>query len=149
MLKLFLHLVLIDEAKSYIKSKNYAKPVSPVMHYLNSFNVNIYKDKLKLSGKTDEGATIVTNTNGTFLTVETAKWPNAVAYETYNGKDDLISVSVLGIGDVTLKNTFLDFPTEAKKVYAIGFDGAKILVYPTNLSTSESIKSTDFNIEVV
>ncbi|MDM1062469.1 discoidin domain-containing protein [Empedobacter falsenii] len=137
---------MIDEAKSYIKSKNYPKPVSPVMHYLNSFNVNIYKDKLKLSGKTGEGTTIVTNTNGTFLTVETAKWANAVAYETYNEEDELISVSVLGTGDVTLKNTFVDFPTEAKKVYAIGFDGAKILVYPTNLSISESIKSTDFNI---
>ncbi|MDM1297070.1 discoidin domain-containing protein [Empedobacter falsenii] len=137
---------MIDEAKSYIKSKNYAKPVSPVMHYLNSFNVNIYKDKLKLSGKTGEGATIVTNTNGTFLTVETAKWSNAVAYETYNEKDELISVSVLGTGDVTLKNTFVDFPANAKKVYAIGFDGAKILVYPTNLSTNENINSTDFNI---
>ena len=137
---------MIDDTKSYIKSKNYPKPVSPVIHYLNSFNVNIYKDKLKLSGKTGEGSSLVSNANGSFLLVETAKWPNAVAYETYNAKDELLSVSVLGTGDLTLKNTYVDYPTDAAKVYAVGFDGAKILVYPTNLSTNELMNNTEFNI---
>lgn len=137
---------MIDEAKAYIKSKNYQKPVSPVMHYLNSFNVKIYKDKLKLTGTTGIGATLLTNTNGTFLSVETAKWPNAVAYETYNDKNELISVSVLGTGDATLKNTLVDYPTGANKVYAVGFDGAKILVYPSDLSTRNIDSNDNFNI---
>ncbi len=137
---------MIDEAKAYIKSKNYQKPVSPVMHYLNSFNVKTYKDKLKLSGTTGIGATLLTNTNGTFLSVETAKWPNAVAYETYNDKNELISVSVLGTGDATLKNTLVDYPTGANKVYAVGFDGAKILVYPSDLSTRNIDSNDNFNI---
>ena len=137
---------MIDEAKAYIKSKNYQKPVSPVMHYLNSFNVKIYKDKLKLTGTTGIGATLLTNTNGTFLSVENAKWPNAVAYETYNDKNELISVSVLGTGDATLKNTLVDYPTGANKVYAVGFDGAKILVYPSDLSTRNIDSNDNFNI---
>ena len=137
---------MIDEAKAYIKSKNYPKPVSPVMHYLNSFNVNSYKEKLKVSGTTGIGATLVTNAIGSFLSVETAKWPNAVAYEVYNDKNELISVSVLGTGDVTLKNTLVDYPTGAVKVYAIGFDGTKILVYPSDLSTSDVNSNNNFSI---
>jgi hypothetical protein len=126
---------MIDDVKTYIKSKNYPKPVSPVMHYLNSFNVNIFKNKSVLSGTTGLGANKITNTNGTFIEVETAKWPNAVAYETLDSKDQLISVSVLGTGDITAVKTLVDFTGDAQKVFAVGFDGKKIQVYPQNLST--------------
>ncbi len=137
---------MIDDAKAYIKSKNYPKPVSPVIHYLNSFNVNIYKDKLALNGSTGIGAAVETNANGTFLVVDNSKWTNAVAYETYNTKDELISVSVLGTGDVSLAKTYVDYPTDAAKVYAVGFDGKKILVYPVNLSVDNLATKAGFSI---
>ena len=41
-------------------------------------------------------------------------------FETYDAGDQLISVSIVGTGDTTLANTYVDFPSNALKVYAVG-----------------------------
>lgn len=46
-------------------------------------------------------------------------------------------VAIVGTGDISLATTRIYYPSDAKKVYAVGFDGQKILVYPDNLSTAE------------
>ncbi|WP_168186900.1 T9SS type A sorting domain-containing protein [Elizabethkingia sp. JS20170427COW] len=102
---------------------------------------------LPLSGNTGEGATLETKSQGRFLVVESEKWPNAVAYETYDSNDQLYSVSVLGTGDTSTQKNYVDFPTDAKSVYAVGYDGKKILVYPANtLGTQENLTDSGFNI---
>ncbi|WNI35436.1 T9SS type A sorting domain-containing protein [Chryseobacterium sp. SG20098] len=123
---------MIDDVKAYVLMKGYAKPVSPVINYLSANSVNAYKNLLPVSGITGIGAQIVNNAQGQFLLVNNSKWNNAVAFETYDAGDQLISVSIVGTGDTTLANTYVDFPSNALKVYAVGYNGQKILVYPAN-----------------
>lgn len=123
---------MIDEVKNYVLMKGYAKPVSPVINYLSANSINAYKNLLPVSGVTGVGAQITTNAQGTFLLVDNAEWENAVAFETYNSNNQLISVSIVGTGDTSLANTFVDFPSAAEKVYAVGYNGQKILVYPAS-----------------
>lgn len=91
-----------------------------------------------MNGTTGEGAARFTNAKGTFIQVESSKWPNAVAFETYDGNKNLISVSIFGTGIFSLASTFVDFPTNAATVYAVGFDGKKIQVWPTTLGVDDA-----------
>jgi len=122
---------MIDEVKSYVLSKGYAKPVSPVINYISAHSINTFKNQQPVSGVTGVGVQTVTNGQGNFILVENALWNNAVAFETYNASNQLLSVSIVGTGDTTLEKTYVDFPSNAQKVYAVGFNGQKILVYPS------------------
>ncbi|MEG0926823.1 M60 family metallopeptidase [Chryseobacterium sp.] len=139
---------MIDEVKSYVLMKGYAKPVSPVLNYISANSVNAYKNLQPVTGITGVGAQVITNTKGTFLQVINSKWNNAVAFETYGPNNQLISVSIVGTGDTTLANTFVDFPASAEKVYAVGYNGQKILVYPggTLSSLENSVNKNEFSI---
>ncbi|WP_294245401.1 M60 family metallopeptidase [uncultured Chryseobacterium sp.] len=124
---------MIDGVKNYVVSKGYAKPVSPVINYISANSVNTYKNKLPVSGTTGIGAQVITNSEGRFLQTDNSKWNNAVAFETYTASNQLISVSIVGTGDPTLAKTFVDFPVSAEKVFAVGYNGQKILVYPATV----------------
>lgn len=139
---------MIDEVKSYVLMKGYAKPVSPVLNYISAHSVNAYKNLQPVTGVTGVGAQVITNTKGTFLQVDNSKWNNAVAFETYGTNNQMISVSIIGTGDTTLAKTFVDFPAAAEKVYAVGYNGQKILVYPAaTLSSLEAFSNKiDFSI---
>ncbi|MCS3531843.1 M60 family metallopeptidase [Chryseobacterium sp. JUb7] len=134
---------MIDEVKAYVASKGYAKPTSPVISYISANSVNIYKNKLPLSGVTGVGAQVMSNAQGQFLLVDNSKWNNAVAFETYDTNSKLISVSVVGTGDLSMVNTYVDFPSNAQKVYAVGYDGQKILVYPASTLATEEVVLKD------
>ena len=134
---------MIDDVKAYVLMKGYAKPVSPVINYLSANSVNAYKNLLPVSGITGIGAQIVNNAQGQFLLVNNSKWNNAVAFETYDAGDQLISVSIVGTGDTTLANTYVDFPSNALKVYAVGYNGQKILVYPANTLAVKDSKTNN------
>lgn len=139
---------MIDEAKNYVISKGYAKPVSPVISYISANSVNTYKNKLPVSGTTGIGALVMTNGAGRFLQVDNSKWNNAVAFETYTASSQLLSVSIMGTGDPTLAKTLVDFPVTAGKVYAVGYNGQKILVYPATVLTvtDPAPDMTHFNV---
>lgn len=138
---------MIDEVRNYILSKGYSKPVSPVINYLSANSVNSFKNLLPVSGVTGVGAQVTTNAQGRFLLINNSQWSNAVAFETYNVNNQLISVSIVGTGDTTLASTYVDFPISAFKVYAVGYNGQKILVYPANiLSTTEISADNSFSI---
>ncbi|PTT28510.1 hypothetical protein DBR28_16945, partial [Chryseobacterium sp. HMWF028] len=135
---------MIDDVKSYVLAKGYAKPVSPVINYLSANSVNAYKNLLPVSGITGIGVQIVNNAQGQFLLVNNSQWSNAVAFETYNASNQLISVSIVGTGDTTLANTYVDYPANALNVYAVGYNGQKILVYPaTNTLAVDDIKTNN------
>lgn len=139
---------MIDEVKNYVLSKGYAKPVSPVINYISAHSVNVYKNRLPVSGVTGVGVQTLTNAQGQFILVENALWNNAVAFETYNTSDQLISVSIVGTGDTTLEKTYVDFPSGAQKVYAVGFNGQKILVYPSGTLAVNSVRAGHDNLTV-
>lgn len=124
----------IDATIAYIQSKNYQQPVSPVIHYASAHSINMFKNQLPLSGITGVGVVL----NGNYLTAQHSEWHNAVAYETYNTGNQLIYVSISGTGDPSNQTTKIYYPANALAVYAIGFDGQRILVYPANLSVNEN-----------
>lgn len=123
----------IDDVISYIQNKNYQNPVSPVIHYISAHSLDVFKNQLPLSGTTGEGVNLSNN----YLIVQHNIWKNAVAYETYNAQDELMFVSISGTGYLDNYATKVYFPSDAKKVYAVGFDGHRILVYPSGLSVDE------------
>lgn len=123
----------IDATIAEIQSKNYEAPVSPNINYISAHTIDAYRDQLPLSGETGMGVVY----NNDYLTVDHAEWQNAVAYETYGPEDELIFVSISGTGNVTNLTTKVHYPAHAEKVYAVGFDGERMLVYPDNLSTPE------------
>ncbi|AYZ12355.1 T9SS C-terminal target domain-containing protein [Chryseobacterium arthrosphaerae] len=139
---------MIDDVKSYVLSKGYAKPVSPVINYISANSVSTFKNLLPVSGITGVGAQIISNTDGRFLLIDNAQWTNAVAFETYDIANALISVSIVGTGDTTLANTYVDFPSSAQKVYAIGYNGQKILVYPAGTLAADNSIANKNNISV-
>lgn len=121
----------IDETIALIQSKNYTQPVSPYIHYISAHSIEAFKDQLPISGETGMGVVV----NNTYLTVDHNEWKNVVAYETYNAQDQLMIVSISGTGDLSNQTTRVYYPQGAVKVYAVGFDGQKLLVYPDNLAT--------------
>lgn len=140
---------MIDEVKNYILTKGYAKPVSPVVNYISANSLQAYKNLLPVSGITGAGAQLVNNSLGSFVKVDNSKWNNAVAFETYGASNQLISVSIVGAGDTTLSETFVDFPYGAQKVFAIGYNGQKILVYPAStlgITDGNTTKNDDFTV---
>ncbi|ASW76231.1 hypothetical protein CJF12_19450 [Chryseobacterium piperi] len=139
---------MIDDVKNYVIAKGYAKPVSPVISYLSANSLNAFKNLLPVSGITGVGVQVTTNAQGRFLIVENSKWANAVAFETYDTNNKLMSVSIVGTGDTTLNKTFVDFPSDAEKVYAVGYNGQKILVYPATTLSVVDVKGNNNDFKV-
>lgn len=121
----------IDQTVALIKSKNYPEPVSPVLNYLSTNSLEIFKSKATVSGQPTVGVTLNTNANPelTTITINASDWQNAVAFETYAQKT-LVDVAVLGTADATVNTSRVRYPTNATSVYAVGYDGTRKLVYP-------------------
>jgi hypothetical protein len=126
----------IDATITYIQSKNYQAPVSPVINYISAHSINMFKQQLPLSGVTGIGVALSNN----YLTVLHNNWHNAVAYETYDANNQLIFVSISGTGDLSNQSTQVYYPSNALEVYAVGFDGQRILVYPVSTLSIENNK---------
>lgn len=125
----------IDETLTYIQNLGYPQPVSPVIHYASAHSINMYKNQLPLSGTTGVGVSLA----GNYLNVVHSEWQNAVAYETYDSNNQLIFVSISGTGDLSNQSTKVYYPSNALAVYAVGYNGQRILVYPTSLLNSSSV----------
>lgn len=110
-------------------------PTSPNIHYISANSVNAFKNQLPLSGQTGVGVAL----SGNYLTVNHTEWKNAVAYETYDSAHQVIFVSISGTGDASNQFTHVYFPSSAKYVFAVGYNGQRILVYPlSQLSLPEN-----------
>lgn len=124
----------IDTVIDEIKSKYANKPVSPVINYISSLSVNKYKDRLPLVGTTGDGVSVITDEGPTYLKLDHTIWQNAVAFETYDSSASLIHVTIRGTGDLTLQHTNVLYGDTTYQVYAVGYDGQRILVFPKNTS---------------
>jgi len=134
----------IDATIAAIQAKNYQNPVSPVMHYISSHSIDAFRNQLPLSGQTGQGVTL----NNNYLTVLHNVWKNAVAYETFNANNQLIYVSVRGTGDTSNQTTKVYYPSNAAAVYAVGYDGQKILVYPISTLSVTEVKNRNSELMV-
>lgn len=126
----------VDEVIDYIQSKGYDKPVSPVIHYMSAHSLEAFKNQLGLEGENGKGGTL----QGSYLTVDHSIWRNVVAFETMDSEANLIHVSIAGTDDPSNQSSKVYYPDEADEVYAVGFDGQRMLVYP-ELTT----QTTDFS----
>ncbi len=118
---------MCDAVKSEIAAKGY--PEAPAaLNYINAYNWTIFRDKTQLTeGTLGKGCKL----DGTKLQVDNTQWPGAVGYETYDSKDNLLHISMFGLGDSQMSSnyTYVLFPSTAKYVMAVGYDGTKVKIY--------------------
>ncbi len=118
---------MCDQVKSEVAAKGY--PEAPAaLNYINAYNWTRFRDKVQLTeGTLGTGCSL----NGTKLKVDNTQWAGAVGYETYDANDNLLHISMFGLGDEQMSShyTYVLFPAKAKYVMAVGYDGTKVKIY--------------------
>ena len=136
---------MINELKAYVAQKGYPAYTEEI-NYINAHNMHIYRDNLKLNVTGMQG-----ELNGDKLIVQHSVAQNAVAFETYNAQDELIRITMYGLGSNDEHSfTQVLFPSDAAYVMAVGYDGERQMVYKvrtadelqTLISEAESLLST-------
>ena len=125
---------MIDELKAYVVNQGYPTPTEEI-NYINGHNYHIYRDKKKLNVTAMQG-----ELNGDMVTIQHSVAQNAVAFETYNANDELIRITMYGLGsDEAHSYTQVLFPGDAAYIKAVGYDGTRKKVYecsyPVELTT--------------
>lgn len=124
---------MIADLKTYVKQQGYPAFTEEI-NYINGHNYTIYRDGLKLDvPKTlGEGCTV----NGNKVKVLHSAVKNAVAYETYNSKGELLRITMYGLGsDDQHSYTQVLYPTNndaslsSAYIMAVGYDGTRIKIY--------------------
>lgn len=108
----------IKEVKTY--ASKYAKPVTPVLHYLTANSVEAYKKMLPLEGAKGKGFV----QEDKKIVVNNDAWKNAVAFESYAG-DRLVKVAFVGAGSIDASTTTVHMPQGTTSVKAVGSDGTR------------------------
>ena len=118
----------IDELKSYVASKNYAE-VPAALNYINAYNWEVFRDKAAIVTDVEVGKGCTAS--GTRVKVDNNVWKNAVGYETYDADGNLLRISMFGLGDSQMSSryTYVLFPSGAKYIMAVGYDGTKVKCY--------------------
>lgn len=111
-----------DELVAY--AAKYPKPASPVIYYLNMNSIDAYKKRKAIAGTTGVGVTL----NGDQLTIDHQQWKNVAAFETYD-ENTLLRAAIYGTGSTDNSFSKIQLPVSNAKVYAVGWDGCKKLVY--------------------
>ncbi len=123
---------MIDELKEHVASKGYPAYTEEI-NYINGHNYKIYRDNLKLQVPTRLG-TGCTYSKG-FVVVQHSQVKNAVAFETYNSKDELIRITMYGLGSNDAHSfTQVLYPagnqnTGSAYIMAVGYDGTRKKIY--------------------
>ena len=124
---------MIANLKTYVKQQGYPAFTEEI-NYINGHNYTIYRDGLKLDvPKTlGEGCTV----NGNKVKVLHSAVKNAVAYETYNSKGELLRITMYGLGSddqhsytQVLYPTSKDADQSSAYIMAVGYDGTRIKIY--------------------
>lgn len=112
-----------DIAKIKDYAKRYPKPNTPVLHYLTANSIEAFRSQKPVSGIKNSGFT----QQDQKIIIDNSKWPNAVAFETYNG-DKMIKVAFVGAGSNDASETIVHTPKGFTSVKAVGADGTRISV---------------------
>ena len=123
---------MINELKAYVAQKGYPAYTEEI-NYINAHNMHIYRDKLKLNVTTMQG-----ERNGDKVIIQHSIAQNAVAFETYNAQDELIRITMYGLGSNDEHSfTQVLFPSDAAYIMAVGYDGMRQIVYSELFDESE------------
>ena len=122
---------MINELKQYVKDKGYAQ-VNEEINYINGHNYLTYKEKktLVVPATLGQGCT----QDGDKVKVLHSEVQNAVAFETYNAKHELIRITMYGLGsDDNHSYTQVLFPKndteKSAYIMAVGYDGTRKMIY--------------------
>lgn len=108
-----LHKIKIDALVAQLRASFPNKPVSPVLHYISAHSMEMYKNKLSLSGRTGEGVDLIIVEDTPYLLIDHNEWKNAVAYETYDSTNTLIHVTITGTATCPTRLPPYFMPTKA------------------------------------
>ena len=124
---------MINNLKAYVKEQGYPAFAEEI-NYINGHNYHIYRDCLKLEVPQilGEGCKV----NGSKVVVQHSAVKNAVAFETYNGKGELLRITMYGLGsDDNHSYTQVLYPTNSNAeqssayIMAVGYDGTRVKIY--------------------
>ena len=124
---------MIDNLKAYVKEQGYPAFTEEI-NYINGHNYPIYRDCLKLEVPEEIGEGCSLNNNKVKVLHSAVK--NAVAYETYNNKGELLRITMYGLdSDDQHSYTQVLYPkssdpaTTSAYIMAVGYDGKRIKIY--------------------
>lgn len=119
---------MISELEEYIEAKGYQEAPEG-LNYINAYNWEVFRDKGTLP--TDQEIGTGCTATGTKVRVKNASWPNAVGYETYDEDDNLVRISMFGLGDSQMSDTYtyVLFPSGSSYIMAVGYDGTRVKIY--------------------
>jgi hypothetical protein len=132
---------MINQTIAAVKAKSYPAPVSPVLHYITANSVKAFTNKLLVEGIYGQGLTI----NANNIIVNHSVWKNVVVFESYDTDNKLVGVAMPGMRDASNQTTYVDYPAEVDKIYALSYDGSKKLVYSR---TPLPVTLIDFNAKL-
>ena len=124
---------MIDNLKAYVKEQGYPAFTEEI-NYINGHNYHIYRDCLKLDVPKElgEGCKV----SGNKVIVQHSAVKNAVAFETYNSKGELLRITMYGLGsDDQHSYTQVLYPTNSNidlssaYIMAVGYDGTRTKIY--------------------
>ena len=121
---------MLDELKADVEAKGY-KEAPAALNYINAYNWTRFRDKVAL---TDAGLNQgCTAQGGDRVKVDNDVWNGAVGYETYNSKNELVRITMFGLGDNQKSSRYTQvlFPSseDASYIMAVGYDGTKVKCY--------------------
>ncbi|MCZ2102618.1 MAG: M60 family metallopeptidase [Chitinophagales bacterium] len=136
----------IEQAIQEVQAKYSNSPVSPVIHYISALTVNTYRQKAPLTGNNGEGFTINNGNADPYMEIDHQVWKNSVAFESYDNNGNLMQATLTGTGDLTNQKTLVPMLSGIASVFAIGFDGNKIQVWPQIVSTEDTPLLSDLKV---
>ena len=124
---------MINNLKAYVKEQGYPAYTEEI-NYINGHNYHIYRDCLKLDVPKELGEGC--KQNGNKVVVQHSVVKNAVAFETYNSKGELLRITMYGLGsDDNHSYTQVLYPTNSNAdlssayIMAVGYDGTRTKIY--------------------
>lgn len=135
---------MINELKASVAAEveagRYQAYPDEEINYINGHNYHIYRDNSELNVTSMEG-----ERNGDKVTIQHSVAQNAVAFETYNAQDELIRITMYGLGSndehsftqVLFPSSF-DESENAAYIMAVGYDGERQRVYQTYANEDEA-----------
>ncbi|MBR4312820.1 MAG: M60 family metallopeptidase, partial [Bacteroidaceae bacterium] len=124
---------MIAELKAYVEAQNYPAFTEEI-NYINGHNYRTYRDCLKL--EVPEELNTGCKLNGNKVTIQHNQVKNAVAFETYNFKGELLRITMYGLGSNDNHSfTQVLYPkssnVELNSAYimAVGYDGERVKVF--------------------
>lgn len=136
----------VDQLVSELEILYPSIPLSPVIHYITALSFDIYREKRPLSGINGEGITLIDNSSYPYFEISHSVWKNAVAFESFNDNDELVLITLAGTGDISNKKSIIEAFDEISKIYALGYDGSRLLVYPKVTHTVDIESSSELKV---